>query len=372
MAAAALALLLVAPRSRAAADPPAQGFEELGSMEAMRRMGMGWNLGNTLEACGDWIKGKTVHDFETAWGNPDTTRAMIAGVRKAGFKSVRIPVAWSNMMGPGYAIHPALLRRVAEVVAMVQAEGMVPVVNIHWDGGWWKGFETDYGKAMDRYTRMWGQIAGHFKDYPGTLILESLNEEGQFKSVWDHDTKKGNKAKAYGMLLDINQHFVDLVRASGGLNARRHLLIAGYVTDIGHTTDPLFKMPKDPAGHCMVSVHYYTPWPFAGMEKDESWGKMRPTWGTPADLKELDTMFAKLKARFLDKGVPVIVGEFGMACKKSPEQSRNYVLAVAKKAYGMGLCPMLWDAGGYFDRRKLRFFDPAFLDGLQKIMAGRA
>ena len=159
------------------------------------------------------------------------------------------------------------------------------------------------------------------------------------------------------------------MRASGGLNAKRHLLIAGYATDIDLTTDPDFVLPKDPAGHSIVSVHYYTPYTFAGLEKDESWGKMRTTWGTTADLAELDTNMQKLKVRFLDQGIPVILGEYGATLKnKDPGSVRLYILSVAQKAYGLGICPMLWDPGSHFNRRTLNFDDPELLAGFQKIM----
>ena len=338
------------------------------SMAVVRRMGLGWNLGNTLEACGDWIKGGEVRNYETAWGNPETTKEIIDAVKAAGFKSVRIPVAWSNLMGKDYAIDPRLMERVKQVVDMVLADDMIAVVNIHWDGGWWSKFPTEPEESMKRYKTLWSQIAGNFKDYPGTLIFESLNEEGCFNDVWNRwGGNAASKGKAYGILNDINQAFVDLVRATGGLNAKRHLLIAGYATDIDLTVDPEFMMPTDPAKHCIVSVHYYTPYTFTGLEKDESWGKMRTTWGTEADLAELDANLQKLQTRFLDKGVPVIVGEYGASNKKDPESVRLYTLTVAEKVYKMGLCPMLWDAGGYLDRRKLRFFDPQILEGFQKL-----
>jgi endoglucanase len=333
-------------------------------------MGLGWNLGNTMEACGDWIKGSRVHSYETAWGNPDTTQEMIDKIKATGFRSVRIPVAWSNMMGESYTIESDLLERVQQIVDYVLKDGMIAVVNIHWDGGWWTGFPKDHDKTMQRYTRMWSQIAGYFRDYPATLIFESLNEEGCFNGVWNRygGGTREQKEKAFGILGDINQAFVDLVRRSGGMNAKRHLLIAGYCTDIELTVDPLFVMPKDPVSHDIVSVHYYTPYTFAGLEHDESWGKARPTWGAPEDRAELDANMQKLKARFLDRGVPVIVGEYGATLKtKELESVRRYILSVAEKAYGMGMCPMLWDAGPHFNRRTLAWNDRELGEGFQRI-----
>ena len=367
-------LSLPAQNLTPAAPVSGSALENLSSAEVVRRMGLGWNLGNTMDCAGDWIKGPEVRSYETAWGNPETTREMIDAIHQAGFKSVRIPVAWSNMMGDNYTIDASLLARVKEIADWVQADGMIAVVNIHWDGGWWSKFPTEYDKSMKRYTRMWSQIAGTFKDEPGSLIFESLNEEGCFNDVWNRygPANPVQQQKAYGILNNINQAFVDLVRKSGGLNAKRHLLIAGYATDIDLTCDPDFLMPKDPAGHLILSVHYYTPYTFAGLEHDESWGKARPTWGTKADYAELDTKMGMLKPRFLDQGVPIIVGEYGATIKaKEAESVRRYILSVAEKVYRMGMCPMLWDPGSHFDRKTLQFDDPELLKGFQKIAGGK-
>ena len=352
-------------------QPTVVALETLSSVEVVKRMGLGWNLGNTLEACGG--RGVQVRDFETSWGNPETTKDMIDQIKAAGFKSVRIPVAWSNLMGDNYQIDQNLMGRVGEVVHWVNEDGMIAVVNIHWDGGWWSKFPTQFDESMKKYIRIWSQIAFYFKDHPGNLIFESINEEGCFNDVWNRygGGTPEQKAKAYDILNKINQTFVDLVRKSGPLNAKRHLLIAGYATDIDLTTDPAFVMPKDPANHCIVSVHYYTPYTFAGLEHDESWGKARSTWGTDADLKELNGKFDMLKPRFLDKGIPVILGEFGATLKtKEVDSVRRYLFAVAGKAYGMGICPMLWDPGTHFNRKTLQFNDPELLKGFQKIADG--
>ncbi len=357
----------VAPAAAATSD-----LEALSSPEVVHLMGLGWNLGNTMECAGDWIKSAEVRSFETAWGNPETTKEMIDKIKEDGFQSIRIPVAWSNMLGNDYKISPALMARVKQIVDWALADGLIVVVNIHWDGGWWSKFPADYDNCMRRYTTMWSQIAENFKDYPGTLIFESLNEEGCFNDVWNRwgPAAPEKKLKAYGILNNINQAFVDLVRKSGGLNAKRHLLIAGYATDIDLTTDPDFLMPKDAVNHLILSVHYYTPYTFAGLEKDESWGKARSTWGEKADFDELDANVQKLKPRYLDQGIPIILGEYGATLKnKYPESVRLYMLAVAGRFYAAGMCPMLWDPGSHFNRKTLVFDDAELLKGFQKIMA---
>lgn len=333
-----------------------------------RQMGIGWNLGNTLDATGDWIKGTSVRDYETAWGNPVTTKAMIDGIKASGFQSVRIPVAWSNRMGPDDAINTQLMARVKEVVQYCLDDNLYVIVNIHWDGGWISNFPDNPAESMKRYKAMWSQIADNFQGYSDHLIFESLNEEGNFPQLWNpYGGMPHQKAKAYATLNAINQAFTDLVRASGGSNGRRYLLIAGYGTDIGHTVDPEFKMPRDPAAHSMVSVHYYSPATFAILDKDATWGKAAYTWGTPAEVKAVQTDLLPMKMRFLDKGIPVVVGEFGCPTTKDPASIVKYLSTVCQTAYSLGFVPMLWDAGGFYDRRALKWKNPQVAEALARV-----
>jgi endoglucanase len=333
------------------------------AMAFSRKLGIGTNLGNTLEATGDWIaatKGNTVTDYETAWGAPVTTKAMFDGFKAAGFNFVRIPVAWSNMMGADYTINKALMDRVEEVAKYGLDNKMYVMINIHWDGGWIHKFSTDYDGTMKRYKTIWSQIADRFKGYDDHLIFESMNEEGSFGDLWNpYGGMPNQKDKAYEILNNINQAFTDLVRASGGNNRRRYLVIAGYATDIGRTVDPAFKMPRDPIAHSMVSVHYYSPSTFAILTEDASWGKAQRTWGTPAEVEAVKRDMLPLKTRFLDKGIPVVLGEFGVAAdNKDPASVLKYNTTVLEAAYSLGCVPVLWDTGRYFNRSTLKWNDP--------------
>jgi endoglucanase len=336
--------------------------KEKTAVETVKDMGIGWNLGNTLEACGDWINGKTVKDYETAWGNIVTTQAVIDDIKKAGFDSVRIPVAWSNLMASDYTINRELLNRVEEVVNYCLKNDMYAIVNIHWDNGWFENFATDYDESMKKYISIWTQLSAYYKDYPDTLIFESLNEEGCWNSIWNRygGSSEADKARAYGILNNINQKFVDIVRASGGNNASRCLLIAGYATDIDLTCDDAFKMPKDTINSkLIVSVHYYTPSTFTILEKDESWGKCATNWGTAAEINQVKNDFNKMKVKFADRGVPVIIGEYGSTLvNKDPASVRLYISTVCKTAYDMGFCPVLWDPGTHYSRSERKFKDP--------------
>lgn len=345
-------------------------MRDMTTAEIVRDMGLGINLGNTLESCGDWINGKTVTNYETAWGSPVITEDMIKGYKKAGFDSLRIPVAWSNLMNAKYDIDPGYMDRVDEIVGWAINADMYVILNIHWDGGWWEKFPTEKSECMTKYERIWTQICERFSKYSDKLIFESLNEEGGWDSLWNrYSGGTDGKKESYDLLNEINQKFVDIVRKSKGNNKKRHLLIAGYGTDITLTCDELFKMPDDPKNRCAVSVHYYTPSTFAILEKDADWGKCRKTWGTDADLKELDRYMDMMKANFVDKGIPVIIGEYGCPQKnKDKESIRKYVTSVAAAAYERDMCPVLWDVtNAFYNRNKAEFKDKDLLKDLMEV-----
>jgi len=308
-------------------------------------MGIGINLGNTFESCGTWINKSSVTNFETAWGSPVITKAMIQGIAKEGFGVLRIPVAWSNMMDANYNIDVAYMARVKEVVDWTIESGMYAIVNIHYDSGWWTNFPTDKDNCIKKYKAIWTQIATAFSSYGEKLMFESLNEEGCWDSVWNRYGGTSGKSEAYGLLNEINQTFVDVVRGVGGNNTYRHLLIAGYATDITNTCDSYFKMPSDPQGRCAVSVHYYNPFGYTHLEKDESWAKVQTEWGSEADITELNKYMKMMYDSFVSKGVPVIIGEFGVPAmsNKSRDNVVFYLKSVAEAAYYYGMCPVLWD-----------------------------
>lgn len=342
---------------------PGAAAKEPQAIAFVKGLGLGYNLGNTLDACGGTM-GNKISNFEVAWGAPVTTKAIFQDLKNRGFDTIRIPVAWSNLIADDYTIHPDLMNRVEEITKMVLDSGMYAIVNIHWDGGWISGFSTDRDETMKKYLRIWSQISERFKDYDERLVFESMNEEGCFNDVWnrysDGDASP-KKQKAFDILNGANQAFVDLVRASGGKNASRYLLVAGYATDIDLTCSKEFRMPADKAKREIVSVHYYTPSTFTILEKDADWGKSARTWGSPADISRLKADMLKAKTTFIDKGVPVILGEFGTVINnKDPDSVRLYLTQVARAAWGAGMCPILWGAADqHYDRRALKFSDEA-------------
>ena len=335
---------------------------DITTAELVKDMGIGINLGNTFESCGTWIDSSSVSNYETGWGSPVITQPMIAGYAKAGFGVLRIPAAWSNMMQDNYTIHPDYLARVHEVVRWALEAKLYVILNIHYDGGWWADFADAEKKdaCMQKYIRIWEQLSAEFGDEGDHLVFESLNEEGCWDTLWNrYGSNTHGKAEAYALLNEINQTFVNTVRGSGGKNAQRHLLIAGYATDIALTCDDAFRMPEDPAGRCAVSVHYYTPATFCILEEDANWGKMKTNWGSPRDLEELNGNLDRVQKTFADRGIPVIIGEYGVTKKKRTDAViRLYLSAVCEGAVRRGLCPVLWDTpGNFYDRANAKMYD---------------
>ena len=343
--------------------------DNLTTQDLVDEMGLGINLGNTMEACGDWINPGNILNYEQAWGAPVTTKKIIAGYANAGFSSLRIPVSWSNMMLADYTINPALLARVDSIVNWTIDNGMIAMVNEHWDGGWLTNYPTNKVEVTKKFTKMWQQISDHFRNYGDHLLFESMNEVG-FDSIWTPwSGGPAQKKEAFGYVNELNQTFVDVVRASGGNNAKRHLVIEVYNTGLEYAYDPNFKMPTDPANRCAATVHYYTPAVFAILGADADWGKARATWGTDADFKELNDNMDNLKKNCVDKGIPIIVGEFA-ACggNKTEEMVRLYGVSVSEAVYSRRMCPMLWDTPNWqYNRVTYKFNDPLYIEQLNAI-----
>ncbi len=339
----------------------AEAMRDITTMELVRDMGIGINLGNTLEACGDWVNGKTPADYETAWGSPIVTEEMIHGYKNAGFGVLRIPVAWSNLMKDdgNYKISPDYMARVTEVVDWAIDSGLYVIINIHWDNGWVNTFPENKNECMKRFETMWEQIADNYKDYGDHLMFESQNEELGWEKLWNRWAGNDGKTESYALVNEINQKFVDVIRKSGGNNAERHLLISGYNTGIDVTCDPLFKMPSDPANRMAVSVHYYSPSTFAILEEDADWGKAQSTWGTAKEIEDLNNEMDMMKSTFVDNGIPVIIGEYGCPTKnKEPESVMKFLTSVCEAAYSRNMCPVLWDTpGGRYDRLECKMAD---------------
>ena len=350
--------------------------EGLTALEATRLMGNGINLGNTLEACDNnvGIKTNTPLSYETHWGQPKTTQAMIDGMKAAGFDTIRIPVAWmtnaTHLYEGDYTIDADYMDRVEEVVRYARKAGMYVIVNDHWDGGWYGMFGSESAEtralAMEAYKGMWQQIAERFRDYSDYLIFESANEElgtrfDENSPLYCSDSVVTylNDDERYALTNEINQTFVDVVRATGGNNATRFLLIAGYGTNIDQTCDDRFQMPKDTAvSKLMVSVHYYDPWSYCGASSAASATK----WGKVSDYEYMDQQLAKM-TKFTEAGYGVVIGEYGaLPCSDGlKDNTLAYHTAFLDACTKYNLTNCLWDCSGLYKRVSQTFADDDIL-----------
>lgn len=335
---------------------------------------IGWNLGNSLESTGG----------ETAWGNPLTTQALITAVKAAGFNTVRLPVAWdSHANATTHVIDATWIARVKTIVDYCINANMYVIINIHWDGGWLENNVTTAAQASVNVKQQayWTQIANYFKEYDEHVLFASANEP----AVSD--------AAGMTVLLSYHQTFINAVRATGGNNSTRTLIIQGPSTDITLTNNLMSTLPTDVIGNrLMVEIHYYTPWNFCGMTSDATWGNMfyywgagnhsttdtahNPTWGEEADV---NTYLGLMKTKFVDKGIPVIMGEFG-AIKRTTLTGAALALHLASRQYfhkyvvssaiSKGIIPIYWDNGGsdfgIFNRSTGAVLDQGNLDALMQ------
>lgn len=344
------------------------------SQQLVEDMTFGWNLGNTLDVCqadrdGDGKINEHVEAGEkvdeTLWGNPKATKELFTSLKKNGVNAVRIPVTWRDHMDSNGNIDREWKDRLQQVVDYAYSQGMYVIINVHHDGGGDPKFgawiieesQKDYNTFLKKYKNVWKQIAERFKNYSDYLIFESMNEVG-FDTLYNK-----NKADAYNLINKINQDFVDIIRATGGNNAKRHLLIAGYYTDIERTCDSLYKMPDDKAGRCILSVHYYTPWDFCTCDR-------KHTWGTNSEVRQMETLIGKMKKNFVDKGIPVIIGEYA-ASGSDLSSCIFFIEKLNKLCSDYGIATFIWDSGSQVNRKTYKWRTPQYLEALKRATSGK-
>ena len=368
----ALFLTMLLPVLPAAAEEKSTMLTGKTATEIVEMMGFGWNLGNTLDATGGNTADVTAQ--EQSWGNAKITPELMVRVKEAGFDTIRIPVAWmtnaTHLYEGDYTIDADYMDRVEEVVRYARKAGMYVIVNDHWDGGWYGMFGSESAEtralAMEAYKGMWQQIAERFRDYSDYLIFESANEElgtrfDENSALYCSDSVVTylNDDERYALTNEINQTFVDVVRATGGNNATRFLLIAGYGTNIDQTCDDRFQMPKDTAvSKLMVSVHYYDPWSYCGASSAASATK----WGKVSDYEYMDQQLAKM-TKFTEAGYGVVIGEYGaLPCSDGlKDNTLAYHTAFLDACTKYNLTNCLWDCSGLYKRVSQTFADDDIL-----------
>ncbi|GAA2895363.1 hypothetical protein GCM10020220_101800 [Nonomuraea rubra] len=365
---------------------------QLNASQIVADMGVGWNLGNQLEANVDG------YPSETAWGNPTVTQALIDKVKSTGFNTIRIPVSYLRHIGagPDYTINPSWLNRIQEVVNYAYNRGMYVVLNIHGDGyktipyAWLICDSSNQTEIKAKYQKIWQQLASRFQNYDQRLIFESMNEE--------FDGQYGNPTQpCYSNINSYNQIFVDTTRRAGGNNSSRWLLVPGWNTNIDYTTGNYgfviptdnYRSPSIPSNEqrIMISVHYYAPWDFVGEENGTitQWGpaatnpSRTSTWGQD---DYMDSQLKKTYDSFVVRGYPVVVGEYGSIDKSSFDSSNNRyradfahtMVATAKK---YGAATIYWDNGvngqygfGLFNRSTNAVTQPGIIGPIMSAIGG--
>lgn len=299
------------------------------SAEIVEDIKVGWNLGNTLESYN--VKGKTGLATETAWGNPKAKEELILKVKESGFNAVRIPVTWGEHMD-GDVIQEEWLDRVQEVVNYAYNNDMYVIINLHHDDDiWFNPTEEEYKGDSAKLKAIWKQIAERFKEYDDRLIFEGINEE---RTIGSENEWIGGTPEERAVVNKYLQDFVDTVRESGGNNSERTLIVTSYAASAEEVAMNNLKVPND--RHIIVSLHYYAPWKFAEGQTTE--------FGD-TEKAELDAKFSLMKEKFIDKGIPLIIDEFGCVAKADDETRAEYYHYYISTAKSYGIKCFVWDNG---------------------------
>ncbi|MBQ4363047.1 MAG: glycoside hydrolase family 5 protein [Oscillospiraceae bacterium] len=352
-----------------AANPAVKPARDIPSIELVKEMKVGWNLGNTFDAVIGSPNGtETPKDWETAWGQPETTKALIDQVAAQGFNVFRLPVTWDGKFGegPDYKINEDWLARVQQVADWALEDDMFVIINCHHEE-WNMPTEENTEKAEEITRALWGQIADHFADYDEHLIFECMNEP-RLKGT-PMEWNGGNDASRQ-IINRWNAAFVETVRSKGGNNKLRHLMIPGYAASSSEKCLKDIVIPDESDDKIIVSVHAYLPYTFALAEEDQA----KKEWSAddPADTRDIQILLLTLKELFLDKGRAVIIGEFGTRNRFNTDARVDCARYYITKATQAGVPCVWWDnnafvsgeAFGLIDRRTFEWRYPAIIEAM--------
>ena len=359
------------------------------AMRFVRALGVGFNAGNTFDA---YIDGQKLEDdtvTETAWIPEKLTKETIQAYHEAGFTSVRIPVSWHNHVSEDYTISEAWLNRVQEAVDWAIDDGMYVILNIHHDNHpEANAFYPDSAhleQSKNYVKAIWEQLAARFGGYDEHLIFEGLNEPRLVGTDVEWSVRKGDAASedAVACINELNQLFVDTVRASGGNNETRYLMVPGYAASPDGVLTSGFSIPEDPADptgeqhRIILEVHAYTPYDFA----------LKPGGGSLFQVKlevctrDINAFMDRLYKTYVSKGVPVVIDEFGAVSRLNKEGELNVQDRVEYSAYytayarAHGMSCFVWDNGaaegdgelfGLYSRSGKYFIFPEIVEALVK------
>lgn len=345
------------------------------SLEFVKNMKIGWNLGNALDASDCNVDDELA--YEWSWCGAKTTPQLIQEVKKAGFQTIRVPVSWHNhVTGEDHRISEVWMARVQEVVDMAIDEGLYVILNIHHDNSTDFMYPTsEYLEQSKNYvTCVWEQVAARFADYDEHLIFETLNEPRMVGTNFEW-WLNGNDASckdAVAVLNELNQAVVDTIRASEGNNAQRYIMVPGYCASPDGALNSGFALPQDSAeDRLIVSVHAYTPYDFALNDK----GTAEFDTEKAADVRGITGFMDNLYKKFIKEGIPVVIGEFGARAKSNTQARIDFSVAYIAAARARGITCCWWDNNafigtgenfGLIDRNAMKWRFEEIVTGLMK------
>lgn len=340
---------------------------------------VGWNLGNQFECSSPGQDGESMQignpdnsiKAEMAWGNPMVTSKTIKAVKEAGFNAIRIPVRWQyHITDPmTMSIDKAWMARIKEVVDWCLANDLKVIINTHHDK-WLEGRPTSQYKEENnqKLSLLWRNIASEFAQYDYRVAFAGTNEV-HIKDNWGKP-----EAENLAVQNSYNQTFIDVVRATGGKNRKRHLIVQTYVCnpDFGINNGD-FIIPTDAEGNGLdymsVEFHYYTPWDYAGSCKFNFWGESYKDKGEvpSSDENTMSEFFDKVVSTWSNRGLGIVIGEWGVTDRHKDGQTdiiheniTYYCRFFVGEARKRGFSTFIWDNNvfgsgpehfGIFDRR---------------------